>query len=128
MVFHRTPQVSPDLGHQRRWRVATPEQLKWLYGVIEAIVVLNLLDAVLTIFWVHTGLADEANPLLHPLVHHHAGLFIAMKITLGAVGAWLLWQHRHRAFAVIGVFAVFTAYYAVFLQHLRLACLVALFI
>jgi hypothetical protein len=107
---------------------ATPDQLKWLYGVIEAIVVLNLLDAVLTIFWVHTGLAQEANPLLQPLVHHYAALFIAMKITLGAVGAWLLWQHRHRAFAVIGAFTVFTAYYAVLLQHLRLACLVALFI
>jgi hypothetical protein len=108
--------------------VAAPEQWQWLYGVIAAIVILNLLDAVLTIYWVHTGLADEANPLLQVLVSHHAVLFIAMKIVLGAVGAWLLWQHRHRAFAVIGAFSVFVAYYAVFLQHVRLACAVALLI
>ena len=120
MVLHHTPPVSPDLDPQRRLRVATPEQWQWLYGVIKAIIVLNLLDAVLTICWVHTGLADEANPLLQVLVHHHAVLFIAMKIVLGAVGAWLLWQHRHRAFVVIGTFSVFVAYYTVFLQHLRL--------
>jgi len=108
--------------------VGTPEQLKGLYGVIEAIVILNLLDAVLTLGWVHTGLAGEANPLLQSLVYDHAVLFIAMKLTLGAVGAWLLWQHRYRAFAVIGAFAVFMAYYAVLLQHLRIACSVDLFI
>jgi hypothetical protein len=99
-----------------------------LYGVIEAIVILNLIDAVLTVCWVHNGLAREANPLLQPLVYHNAVLFITTKLALGAVGAWLFWQHRHRAFVVIGTFSVFTVYYAVFLQHLRLACTVALLI
>jgi hypothetical protein len=40
--------------------------------------------------------------------------------TLGA-GSWLLWLHRHRAMAVIGVVSVLIAYGAVFLHHLRFA-------
>ena len=101
--------------------VGTPNQFRWLYGIIEAIIILNLLDAVLTMFWVHTGVAQEANPLLQPIVHKHALLFITVKIALGSLGTWLLWQYRHRALAVIGTFVVFIAYYAVFLHHLRFA-------
>ena len=111
MVLHPIRQRTSHVCKRCHFRVATPEQWQWLYSVIAAIVILNLLDAVLTIYWVHTGLADEANPLLQPLVYHHAVLFIAMKLTLDAMGAWLLWQHRHRAFAVIGNFSVFVAYY-----------------
>jgi hypothetical protein len=39
---------------------------------METIVILNLLDAILTMLWVHTGLAHEANPLLEPIVYRHA--------------------------------------------------------
>jgi uncharacterized membrane protein len=108
--------------------IGTLEQFRWLYGIIEIIVILNLLDAVLTIVWVHTGLGRELNPILQPLVSHHVRLFIVMKIALGSLAARLLWEHRHRAFAVIGAFVVFLAYYAAFLQHLRLACFVGRFI
>ena len=101
--------------------VGTPDQFKWLYGIIEAIIILNLLDAVLTMFWVCTGLAQEANPLLQPIAHNHALLFIIVKIALGSLGTWLLWQYRHRALAIIGTFFVFIVYYAVFLHHLRFA-------
>jgi len=127
-MLYTTPHGNPIWRNVRRLVVGTPDQFKWLYGIIEAIVILNLLDAVLTIVWVHTGLGREANPLLQPLVHHYVVLFIAMKIALGSLGAWLLWECRQRAFAVIGTFSVFMAYYAVLLQHLRMAFLVDLFI
>jgi hypothetical protein len=128
MVLHPLPLSRPAFFDVPHLVVGTRDQFKWLYGVIEAIVILNLLDAVLTIFWVHTGIAREANPLLQPLVHNHVLLFIAIKIALGSLGTWLLWEHRHRAFVVIGTFSVFMAYYAVLLQHLRIASFVDFFI
>lgn len=108
--------------------VGTPDQFKWLYGIIETIVILNLIDAVLTMLWVHGGLAHEANPLLEPIVYRHALLFIIVKIALGSLGTWLLWQYRHRALSVIGTFSVFIVYYAIFLHHLRFACFFPRFI
>jgi len=108
--------------------VGIPDQFKWLYGIIETIIILNLLDAVLTMLWVHTGLAREANPLLQPIVHNHVLLFIIVKIALGSLSTWFLWQYRQRALAVIGTFSVFIVYYAVFLHHLRFASFFEYFI
>ena len=105
----------------RRMVVGTPDHFRWLYGIIKVFLILNLLDALLTIVWVQTGLAQEANPLMEPLVSNHAVLFILTKTALGSVAAWLLWEYRHRAYVVISAFSAFIAYYAVFLQHLRLA-------
>jgi len=78
--------------------------------------------------WVHTGLAREANPLLQPIVHNHVLLFIIVKIALGFLSTWFLWQYRQRALAVIGTFSVFIVYYAVFLHYLRFASFFEYFI
>ena len=128
MTLCITPHGTPALSPTRQWVVGTPAQFQWVCGIIRAILILNLLDAILTMLWVHTGLAQEANPLLKPIVYHHALLFITVKVALGSFGTWLLWQYRHRALAVIGTFSVFIAYYAVFLHHLRFACFVERFI
>jgi len=111
-----------------RLMVGTADQFKWLYGIIETVVILNLIDAVLTMLWVHSGLAHEANPLLESIVYQHALLFVIVKIALGSLGTWLLWQYRHRALSVIGTFLVFIVYYAICLHHLRFACFFPRFI
>ena len=121
MMVQTTLQGEPLTHAERRMVVGTPDQFRWLYGIIKAFLILNLLDAVLTIVWVQTGLAREGNPLLEPLVSHHAMLFILTKTALGSVAAWLLWEYRHRAYVVISAFSAFIAYYAVLLQHLRVA-------
>jgi hypothetical protein len=105
----------------RRWETGTPEQFRWLEGILRAVVVLNLVDAILTLFWVHSGLAREANPLLEPMVNQRVVIFVAVKLSLVSSGVWLLWQRRQHPLAVVGLFVSFLLYYGVLLHHLRFA-------
>lgn len=101
--------------------VGTPEQFRWLHGIVKAVLILNLIDAVLTLLWVRGGLATEANTLIDELINESAIGFIAVKLSLVGLGSWLLWQQRRRPSAVVGIFTVFLAYYAILLYHLQYA-------
>jgi hypothetical protein len=105
--------------------VGTPQHFRWLAGIIKTILVLNLFDAVFTLFWVRAGLALEANALLRNLVNEHAVLFVATKLGLVSLGSWLLWKRRAHAGAVIAIFIAFLAYYLVLLYHLQFSSLFA---
>jgi hypothetical protein len=98
--------------------VGTPRQFRWLHGIVKAIIVLNVLDAIFTLFWVHAGLAKEANVLLQDLVSNHTVLFMVMKLILVSLGSFLLWRYRRQPLAVIGLFFVFMVYYYLLLYHL----------
>ena len=112
------PQTTPQPGGIH---VGTPEQFHWLHGVVKAVLVLNLLDALFTLVWVRAGLAVEANTLIDELVNEHAVGFVVLKITLVGLGSWLLWQRRKRPSAVIAIFIAFLAYYLVLLYHVQYA-------
>ena len=99
--------------------IGTPEQVQWLLGLVKAIFVLNLLDAVFTLIWVHAGLAEEANALMRDLVNNHAVRFVLAKLALVSLGSILLWYRRHHPLAVIAIFFTFLAYYLIFLYHLQ---------
>ena len=45
--------------------------------------------------------------------------FVSGKLALVSGGTYLLWEHRHRAFAVTCIFVAFLAYYFVLLYHLK---------
>jgi len=105
----------------RQWTVGTPEQFRWLYGLLQVVVILNVLDAVMTLFWVGTGLAQEGNAFLEMVVTEHPLAFMFAKTALVSCGGWLLWQRRFHPLAVIGLVAAFTVYYSLFLHHLRFA-------
>ena len=107
------PPPSPSVG--------TPEHFRWLHGIVKAVLVLNLLDALFTLVWVRAGLAREANPLVDQLVNENAVGFVLVKLGLVGLGSWLLWQRRQRPFAVIAIVADFLAYYFVLLYHLQYA-------
>ena len=102
-------------------RVGTPEQFRWLHGIVKAVLVLNLLDAILTLFWVRADLAVEANTLVNELVNEHAVAFVLVKLLLVGMGSWLLWQQRRSPVAVVGIFVAFLAYYWILLYHLQYA-------
>lgn len=102
-------------------RVGSPEQFVWLGWIVRAVLVLNLLDAIFTLFWVRAGLATEANTLMEELVNEHEVGFIAVKLGLVGLGSLLLWRRRRRPIAVIGIFTAFLAYYLVLLYHLNYA-------
>jgi hypothetical protein len=101
--------------------VGTPEHFRWLQGIVKAVLVLNLLDALFTLVWVRSGLAREANPLIDRLVNENAVGFVLVKLGLVGLGSWLLWHRRQRPAAVIGIVAAFLVYYFVLLYHLHYA-------
>jgi len=115
--------ASPEpRARARRWRalrVGTPRQFRWLGGIVVAVLVLNLADALLTLHWIGAGRATEANPVLRQLAHHHPAWFVMAKTSLVGLGSWLLFRLRRRALAVMAIFVAFVAYYLVFLYHLR---------
>jgi hypothetical protein len=100
-------------------QIGTYQHFRWLKGIIVAVLILNSLDAVLTIWVVSTGRAVEANPLMASLVHETPILFLIVKTALVVMGCFLLWRFRKRKFAVMSVFLAFLVYYAILLYHLR---------
>jgi len=111
----------PSAEDPRRLPVGTAEHFGWLQGIVKAVLVLNLLDALFTLVWVRSGLAQEANPLIERLVDQHAVEFVLVKLGLVGLGSWLLWNRRQRPGAVIAIFAAFLAYYVVLLYHVQYA-------
>jgi len=103
--------------------VGTPEQFRWLGGIVKCLLILNLLDALFTLLWVRAGLAREANALLDDLVNENALLFVATKISLVSLGSLLLWRSRQRPVATIGLFVAFMVYYWILLYHVGYASL-----
>ncbi len=99
--------------------IGTREQYAWLLGIVKAVLVLNLLDAVLTLWWVTNGLAVEANTLLRDLVVENPLQFVLAKIGLVSLGSVFLWRLRYRPLAVIAIFGAFFVYYLVLLHHIR---------
>jgi hypothetical protein len=104
---------------RERLSIGTPAHYAWLEGLVRALLVLNLLDAVFTLLWVHLGVAREANPLLRDLVKGHPLAFVGVKLALVGLGSLLLWWKRHRPLAVISIFVAFFCYYALLLMHVR---------
>ncbi len=104
--------------------IGTPEQFRWLFGIVKVILGLNLLDAIFTLIWVNAGLAREANPLLAEIVREHPVAFASIKLGLVAGGSFLLWRYRRRPLAVVGIFLAFLVYYLLLLYHIGYLSLV----
>ena len=101
-------------------QVGSAQHFRWLRWIIAAVLVLNMLDAILTLLWVESGRAREANLLLAPLIDQDPLLFVAVKFALVLLGALLLWRLRTHPLAVVSIFVAFLAYYWLLLYHLRL--------
>ena len=98
--------------------IGTQRHFQWLKQIIGFILVLNVLDAVFTLYWINAGLAEEANVLLRYLVEHYPSLFIIVKFSLVLAGSYILWRFRHNKYAVIGIFLAFIVYYALLIYHI----------
>ena len=118
MIPSRRPEPPERLGSATR-KIGTLEHFRWLKGVIWTMLVLNVIDGALTLIWVSTGRATEANPLLAILAHEYPVLFVLVKFTLVGMGSYLLWRYRKHPGSVVGIFVAFLAYYFVLLYHLR---------
>ena len=100
-------------------RLGEDRHYRWLRGIISASIILNLLDAVLTLIWLQLGAATEANPFMEQLLSWGPVPFVLGKLGLVSLGSLLLWRLRDRALAVVGIFILFAVYYAILLYHLQ---------
>ncbi len=108
-----------DDGVQPPAWMGTPKEFSWLNGIVKAVLVLNVIDAVATVLWVSDRKAIESNPLLAELPEMHPVLFVLIKTGLVSAGSYLLWRHRDRPLAVVSIFVAFLAYYFILAWHLE---------
>ena len=99
--------------------IGTAQHMVWLEWIVKAILVMNLLDACMTLVWIYTGRAVEANLFIADLVHNYPQTFVWVKLLVVAFASFLLWRLRKRPLAVISIFAAFLAYYFLVIYHLK---------
>ena len=63
--------------------------------------ILILVDLIATLYWVHSGLATEANPLMNFYFEQSSFLFIFIKLGLSFSGISILYFFRKRFRKVI---------------------------
>jgi hypothetical protein len=102
-------------------RIGTIQHFRWLGWIVWGTLVLNVVDAFLTLYWITSGFATEANPLMAVLIEEHPLVFIVVKFSLVFLGSTLLWRYRKRPLSVICIFLAFMVYYGVVLYHLNAA-------
>lgn len=79
---------------------------------------LNLLDALLTIVWVRSGVATEGNQLMASLLDIGNGPFLGVKIAIGAVAALVLFRWSHKPLARYGLAVSLAVYLGLMAIHL----------
>ncbi len=79
---------------------------------------LNLFDAVLTIVWVRSGVATEGNQLMASLLDIGNGPFLAAKVAVGVVAAFVLIKWGNRPLARYGLAVALAVYLGLMGVHL----------
>jgi Domain of unknown function (DUF5658) len=79
---------------------------------------LNWIDGQLTLFWIHSNVASEGNALMAHLLRLGDGPFMAAKLGVGALAAFLLYRCSHLQIARQGMRLVLTIYIAIMFAHL----------
>ena len=79
---------------------------------------LNLLDAILTIIWVRTGVAPEGNQLMASLMEQSDFAFVGVKILMGTLVAVVILRWGNRKLARYGVAVALAVYISVMGIHL----------
>jgi len=79
---------------------------------------LNLLDAILTIVWVRSGVATEGNQLMAHLLDIGNAPFLCVKIAIGAVAAIVLCKWGNRRLARYGLSVALAVYIGLMGIHL----------
>jgi hypothetical protein len=78
---------------------------------------LNLLDALLTIVWVRSGVATEGNQLMAELLNVGNLPFLTVKVMIGAVTAMVLFRYSDKPLARYGLAASLAVYLGLLLVH-----------
>src|SRR5262245_35865746 len=76
----------------------------------------SMLDALCTLLFIQSG-GDEANPLMFLLLSHGPTPFVAVKMALTGLGAWILAAHQHFPLAFKGLHALAAGYVGLLIIH-----------
>lgn len=101
----------------RSIQLGLPHQFVWLRTVLAMVFVMSVLDGVLTVYWVSSAQAAEANPLWASLLSNSPVLFMIAKTSLVGAGCYVLYRYRLRAISVIASFGLFFIYYSLIVYH-----------
>ena len=100
-------------------KVAPDRRTSWLHVMAAAIVVLNLVDAVMTLAVVHAGAATEANPLMAASLSAGSVWFMLTKLGLVSMGVLLLWRLRESIYAAMAITSLTGVYTLIFFYHFK---------
>ncbi len=89
-----------------------------LFRGIFLLFTLNLLDALLTIWWVRTGAATEGNHLMALLLEQGDLTFLGAKIAIGMFTAFVLFKWGDLKLAQYGLSAALVVYISLMGIHL----------
>jgi hypothetical protein len=78
---------------------------------------LNVLDALLTLLWVRTGVASEGNHIMAVLLDTSDFAFLFAKIGWGLFTALVLLKWGHKSLAKYGLSFALTVYFCVMAVH-----------
>ena len=78
---------------------------------------LNVLDALLTIYWVRNGFASEGNQLMAGLLDIGVLPFLAVKIAVGATAAVVFWRWADLRLAKYGLAVALAVYISLMGVH-----------
>ena len=81
----------------------------------------NLLDGVFTFTYLQMNLIGEANPVMRRLYETSPVSFMLFKLSCVQLGMLILWQHRCRRAAAVGVRVTAAAYVMVVAYHVSIA-------
>lgn len=79
--------------------------------------ILNWLDAQLTLLWIRLDVATEGNALMARILEHGELSFLAAKLAIGGVAAYILYRCAHLPIAKRGLNVVLLIYVILMLVH-----------
>ncbi len=86
---------------------------------------LNLLDALLTLIWVQSGLAEEGNGLMANVLSFGGGLFLFVKIAIGVLAVLVFYRWSSLRITQIGLSLALGIYFLLMGVH-AVTCYAAL--
>lgn len=96
-----------------------------LARMLVALLVLNVIDAVMTLWAIRLGVATEANPIMAAALEIGEPVFLLTKLSVVGVGCAVLWAARHRRIAQIGTCVCVTVYVFLAAVHMWTGALIA---
>jgi hypothetical protein len=70
--------------------------LRRIVRLVNFLAILIIIDLTATLFWVHNGLATEANPFMDLFLQYSPVLFVLVKLGLSTIGIYILYFFRDR--------------------------------